>query len=175
MAAGQWLLLSQSGLLPLATDNHADELSSCPSPSAGDGPPLPPPAPAPPPGGVSFLQQERVRPTPIQRTINHTTAARAFVVSSPLLLSCGLAVAPEAAPGLLAVDVHDRCSWEMIASASSTRWAMLSRDAFSTSPRESHHDRSSFRLLTALEYLSTCFYKQAKLSVRRYYLGECLD
>ena len=48
-------------------------------------------------------------PTPVQRIINHTTAARAFV-SSPLLLSCGLAVAPEAAPGLLAVDVHDRCS-----------------------------------------------------------------
>ena len=69
----------------------------------------PPPAPAPPPGGVSFLQQERVRPTPVQRIINHTTAARAFV-SSPLLLSCGLSVAPEAAPGLLAVDVHDRCS-----------------------------------------------------------------
>ena len=44
MAAGQWLLLSQSGLLPLlATDNYTDELSGCPSPSAGDGPPLPPP------------------------------------------------------------------------------------------------------------------------------------
>lgn len=68
-----------------------------------------PAAPAPPPGGVSFLQQDRVRPTPVQRIINHTTAARAFV-SSPLLLSCELSALAVAAPGLLAVEVHDRCS-----------------------------------------------------------------
>ena len=59
---------------------------------------------------------------PISRPAPHTTAASAFV-SSPPLLSCGLSAVPTPAAGLLAVDVHDRCSWEMITSASSTRRA----------------------------------------------------
>ena len=55
-------------------------------------------------------------------------------------------------PALLATDIHEICSLQMIASAALTSCEIESLDAFCTSPSDFHHESSLFSALTALEY-----------------------